>query len=42
MQQLITNLRQLLATQPKDRHVKGHAMGLLQRLQELNPQDEIE
>lgn len=39
MQQLINNLRQLLASQPKDRHIKGHAMALLNKLQELNLQD---
>lgn len=42
MQQLITLLKQLLATNPKDRYIKGHAKDLLTRLQALNPQDDIE
>lgn len=40
MQQLITLLKQLLATNPKDRYIKGHAKDLLTRLQALNPQDD--
>lgn len=39
MQQLITLLKQLLATNPKDRYIKGHAKDLLTRLQALNPQE---
>lgn len=35
---LLTALRDL--TTHKDRHTKGHAIALLKRLQELNPQDE--
>ncbi len=27
-------------SQHKDRHIKGHSLALLKRLQELNPQDE--
>lgn len=42
MQQLITLLKQLLATNPKDRYIKGHAKDLLTRLQALNPQNDIE
>ena len=42
MQQLITLLRELLATNPKDRYIKGHAKDLITRLQALNPQDDIE
>lgn len=38
MQQLIQLLKQLLATN-QDRHIKGHSLALLKRLQELNPQD---
>lgn len=43
MQQLITNLKQLLASPQaqKDRYIKGHAKDLLTRLQALNPQDEV-
>lgn len=35
------NFLQHLATftTNKDRHIKGHAIALLKRLQELNPQD---
>lgn len=35
------NFLQQLATftANKDRHIKGHAIALLKRLQELNPQD---
>lgn len=40
MQQLITLLKELLATNPKDRHIKGHSLALLKRLQEINPQDD--
>ena len=39
MQQLITLLCELLATNPKDRYIKGHAKDLLTRLQAINPQD---
>jgi len=39
MTQLITLLRELLATNPHDRYIKGHAKDLLTRLQALNPQD---
>ncbi len=39
MQQLITLLHELLATNPKDRYIKGHTKDLLTRLQALNPQD---
>lgn len=40
MHQLITLLKQLLESNPKDRHIKGHSLALLKRLQELNPQDD--
>lgn len=39
MQQLIQQLRQLIASNPKDRYIKGHAKDLLKRLQALNPHD---
>lgn len=42
MQQLTTLLQQLLATNPKDRYIKGHAKDLLTRLQQLTPQDDTE
>ena len=37
-EELLTALRDL--TTHKDRHIKGHSLALLKRLQELNPQDE--
>lgn len=40
MQQLITQLKALLDSNPSDRYIKGHAKDLLTRLQALNPQDD--
>jgi hypothetical protein len=37
MHQLTTLLQSL--TSHTDRHIKGHSIALLKRLQELNPQD---
>lgn len=47
MQQLTKNMLETLKSlliplqTSKDRHIKGHAMALLNKLQELNPQDDI-
>lgn len=38
MQPLYNLLEKL--SQHSDRHIKGHSIALLKRLQELNPQDE--
>lgn len=40
MQSFLETLTKL--TTCKDRHIKGHSLALLKRLQELNPQDEEE
>lgn len=37
-EELLTALRDL--TTHKDRHVKGHSIALLVRLQSINPQDD--
>lgn len=34
----ITELKNL--TKSKERHIRGHSLALLKRLQELNPQDD--
>jgi hypothetical protein len=38
MNQFLNKLKEL--TTVKDRHIKGHSIALLKRLQELNPLDE--
>lgn len=38
LREFITQLE--FFTLSKDRHIKGHAIALLKRLQELNPQDD--
>lgn len=43
--QLITELKHnlltlLATTHAQDRHIRGHSLALLKRLQELNPQDD--
>lgn len=42
MHQLTQLLTKLIASNPKDRYIKGHAKDLLKRLQTLNPQDDHE
>lgn len=37
MNQFFSKLKEL--TKNKDRHIKGHSIALLKRLQELNPQE---